>query len=197
VSLLQRTPTPIIADAMDGRNVISCLKPILPHTAIAGSAVTVKTNPTDWGTVASAIDVTSSGNVLFIDSSGANVAVWGGLTSRAAQRRGLAGTIVYGSCRDIATINALQYPVWAKDITARAGKPLNRGELNISLLVKGVAIRPRDLVKADSHGVVVVPSVEREAVASRILQVIRTEHLIETELKKGRSFSDLLKDFSD
>jgi len=196
ILLFQNTPTPIIADAMDGRNVLGCLKPILPHAAIVGPAVTVKTNPTDWGTVVSAIDVASIGDVLFIDASGSNFAVWGGLTSRAAQRRGLAGTTVYGSCRDITTIDALQYPVWAKEITPRAGRPLNKGEVNVSLVVNGFSIRPRDLVKADAHGVVIIPSADSPTVADRVLQVVRREHLIETELKKGRSFSELLGDFS-
>jgi regulator of RNase E activity RraA len=196
ILLFRNTPTPIIADAMDGRNVLSCLKPVLSHVAIVGPAVTVKTNPTDWGTVVSAIDVASTGDVLFIDGSGSNFAVWGGLTSRAAQRRGLAGTTVYGSCRDIATIDALRYPVWAKEITPRAGRPLNKGEVNVSLVVNGFSIRPRDLVKADAHGVVIIPSTDSAAVADSVLQVIRRERLIETGLKKGRSFSELLEDFS-
>jgi len=59
IRLFQNTPTPLIADAMDGCNVLGCLKPILRHAAIVGPAVTVKTNPTDWGTVVSAIDVAS------------------------------------------------------------------------------------------------------------------------------------------
>jgi regulator of RNase E activity RraA len=196
ILLFKKTTTPIIADAMDGRNVLGCLKPVLPHVAIAGPAVTVKTNPTDWGTVVSAIEVASIGDVLFIDGSGSNFAVWGGLTSRAAQRRGLAGTIVYGSCRDITTIDALQYPVWAKGITPRAGRPLNKGEVNVSLVVNGFSIRPRDLVKADTHGVVIIPSTDSAAVADRVLQIVRREHLIETGLKNGRSFSELLGDFS-
>jgi 3-hexulose-6-phosphate synthase len=196
ILLFQNTPTPIIADAMDGRNVLGCLKPVLPHAAIAGPAVTVKTNPTDWGTVVRAIDMASVGDVLFIDGSGPNFAVWGGLTSRAAQRRGLAGTTVYGSCRDITTIDALQYPVWARGITPRAGRPLNKGEVNVSLVVNGFSIRPRDLVKADAHGVVIIPSNDSAAVADRVLQVVRREHLIETGLKKGRRFSELLGDLS-
>jgi regulator of RNase E activity RraA len=195
ILLFQNTPTPIIADAMDGHNVLGCLKPVLPHVDIVGPAVTVKTNPNDWGTVVSAIDVASIGDVLFIDASGSNFAVWGGLTSLAAQRRGLAGTTVYGTCRDITTIDALQYPVWAKQITPRAGRPLNKGEVNVSLVVNRFSIRPRDLVKADAHGVVIIPSADSAAVADRVLQVVRREHLIETELKKGRSFSELLGDF--
>jgi regulator of RNase E activity RraA len=196
IHLFQNAPTPIIADAMDGRNVLGCLKPILPHAAIVGPAVTVKTNPTDWGTVVRAIDAASIGDVLFIDGSGSDFAVWGGLTSLAAQRRGLAGTTVYGSCRDIATIAALQYPVWAKGVTPRAGRPLNKGEVNVSLVVNGFSLRPRDLVKADAHGVVIIPSNLSAAVADRVLQLVSRERLIETDLKEGRRFSELLKDFS-
>jgi 3-hexulose-6-phosphate synthase len=86
--------------------------------------------------------------------------------------------------------------VWAKEITPRAGRPLNKGEVNVSLVVNGFSIRPRDLVKADAHGVVIIPSTDSAAVADSVLQVIRRERLIETGLKKGRSFSELLEDFS-
>jgi 3-hexulose-6-phosphate synthase len=196
VRLFRKTPTPIIADAMDGRNVLSCLRPVLSSTAIAGPVITAKTSPTDWGTVVSAIEAASPGDVLFIDSSGSNVAVWGGLTSQAAQQRGLVGTIVYGSCRDIPTIKTLQYPVWVKGITARAGRPLNRGKVNVPINVGGISVQPRDLAKADVHGVVIVPSNEVAAVANRVAEIISKEHLIEAGIKEGRSLSELLWDFS-
>ena len=196
VRLFLKTPTPFIADAMDGRNVLSCLRPVLSRGAIAGPVVTVKTNPTDWGTVVSAIETGSPGDVLFVDSSGSDVAVWGGLTSRAAQQRGLVGTIVYGSCRDIPIIEALQYPVWVKGITARAGRPLNRGKVNVPVNVGGVSVKPRDLAKADVHGAVIVPSSEITAVANRVKEIISEERLIETGIKRGRSLSELLRDFS-
>lgn len=196
VRLFLKTPTPIIADAMDGRNVLSCLRPVLSRAAIAGPLVTVKTNPTDWGTVVSAIEAAAPGDVLFIDSSGSNVAVWGGLTSQAAQQRGLVGTIVYGSCRDIPTIEAIQYPVWAKGITARAGRPLDKGKVNVPLNVGGVSVQPGDLAKADVHGAVIVPSNDVAAVANRVREIISKERLIETGIKGGRSLSELLWDFS-
>ncbi|MGZ4849561.1 MAG: RraA family protein [Halobacteriota archaeon] len=196
VRLFLKTPTPVIADAMDGRNVLSCLRPVLSRAAIAGPVVTVKTNPTDWGTVVSAIEEASPGDVLFIDSSGSNVAVWGGLTSRAAQQRGLVGTIIYGSCRDIPTIETLQYPVWVKGITARAGRPLNKGKVNVPINVRGLSVQPRDLAIADVHGAVIVPSNEATVVANRITEIISKERLIETGIKRGRSLSELLWDFS-
>jgi len=195
IRLFLKTPTPIIADAMDGRNTLSCLRPVLSRTTIVGPAVTVKTDPTDWGTVVSAIETASPRDVLFIDSSGSDVAVWGGLTSRAAQQRGVAGTIVYGSCRDIPTIEALQYPVWTKGVTARAGRPLNRGGVNVPINIGGLVVKPQDLTKADVHGVVVIPSKEVASVAIRVKEILAKERYIETGIMEGQNLSELLTDF--
>jgi len=143
----------------------------------------------------SAIEVASPRDVLFIDSSGSNVAVWGGLTSRAALQRGVVGTIVFGSCRDIPTIEALQYPVWIKGITPRAGRPLNKGKVNVPIKIGGVEVKPRDLAKADVHGVIVIPSNEVASVAERVIEIVAKERLIEGGLKDGQSLSELISDF--
>jgi 3-hexulose-6-phosphate synthase len=195
IRLFLKTPTPIIADAMDGRNTLSCLRPVLSRTTIVGPLVTVKTDPTDWGTVVSAIETASPREVLFIDSSGSDVAVWGGLTSRAAQQRGVAGTIVYGSCRDIPTIEALQYPVWTKGVTARAGRPLNRGRVNVPINIGGLVVKPHDLTKADVHGAVVIPSKEVTSVAKRVKEILAKERFIENGIMKGQRLSELLSNF--
>ncbi len=193
--LFLKTPAPLIADAMDGRNTLSCLRPVLSGTTIVGPVVTVKTDPTDWGTVVRALEAASPHDVLFVDGSGSNVAVWGGLTSRAAQQRGVGGTIIFGSCRDIPTIEALQYPVWTKGITARAGRPLNRGRVNVPINIRGLVVKPGDLAKADVHGVVVVPSNEVEAVARRVREILAKERFVERGIKEGQSLSELLPDF--
>ena len=86
--------------------------------------------------------------------------------------------------------------MWVKGITARAGRPLNRGKVNVPINVGGISVQPRDLAKADVHGVVIIPSNEVAAVANRIAEIISKEHLIETGIKEGRSLSELLWDFS-
>jgi regulator of RNase E activity RraA len=86
--------------------------------------------------------------------------------------------------------------VWVKGITARAGRPLNRGKVNVPINVGGLSVQPRDLAKADVHGAVIVPSNEVAAVANRVTEIISKERLIETGIKEGRSLSELLWDFS-
>ncbi len=195
ISLLLITPTPVVADAMDGQNVLHGLTPLLPNTRIAGPLVTAHTDAMDWGTTVHAIESASIGDVLFIQSTSCAASVWGGLTSRAAQRQGLAGTIVCGSCRDVSAIRELKYPTWTHTTSPRAGKPLNRGTVNIPLVVGGVSINPRDLVTADENGVVIVPAVSRVAIANKVVSVVAKEQYIEEGLKAGYKFSDLLNDF--
>lgn len=196
ISLLLVTPTPIIADAMDGRNVLSTLKPLLPGARIAGPVMTAQTDSMDWGTTIRAIESASVDDILFIRSTSSAASVWGGLASRAAQQQGLAGTIVCGSCRDITTIRKLKYPTWAHTTTPRAGKPLNKGIVNVPLVVRGVLINPRDLAKADGEGVVIIPASSRATIANKIVSIVAKEQFIEGGLKAGKRFSDLLDDFS-
>ena len=150
----------------------------------------------DWGTTVRAIESASVDDILFIFSTSSLASVWGGLASRAAQHQGLAGTVVYGSCRDISTIRELKYPTWALTTNPRAGKPLNKGLVNVPLVVDEVSIHPRDLIKADEEGVVVIPASLSATVANKIVSVIAKERLIEDGLKAGTRFSDLLDDFS-
>ncbi len=196
ISLLLVTPTPIIADAMDGRNVLPALRPILPGARVAGPVITAQTDAMDWGTTVRAVESASTGDVLLLRSTDPSAAIWGGLASRAAQQRGLAGTIVYGSCRDIITIRGLKYPTWARATTPRAGKPLNEGVVNVRLAIHGVLINPGDFVKADDEGVVIVPASSRAAIADKIASITAKEQVIEDGLKAGARFSDLLNDFS-
>lgn len=192
VKFLSLVPTPMIADAMDGRNVIGGLHPVLQGGNITGPAITVKTEPRDWGTIVTAIESAQVGDVILIDSLGSNTAVWGGLTSLAAQNRGVAGSVIFGACRDIDVIKKLKFPVWSKSITPRAGKPLNEGQINIPITIRDSTVEPGDIMRADAVGVVFVPSAHVKEVASKVKIILQKERAIEEGLKSGRNFSDLI-----
>jgi len=195
IDLLLVTPTPVVADAMDGRNVLEDLKPVLGQTRVAGHTVTAQTDPMDWGTTVRAIESASAGDILFIESENSSASVWGGLASQAARQHGLAGTIVYGGCRDVATIRRLGYPTWSLKTNPRAGKPLNKGRVNVPLVIDGVTICPKDLIVADDEGVAVIPMSSSVTVANKIVSITAKEQLIEEGLKAGMKFSDLLDNF--
>ncbi len=183
----------MIADAMDGRNVLEAVHPVLPRGNITGPVVTVKTEPWDWGTIVTAIESAHAGDVILIDSSGSNMAVWGGLTSLAAQKKKIAGSVVYGACRDIDAIQKLGFPVWAKSITPRAGKPLNNGCVNIPISIGESIIEPNDIIRADAVGAVVIPSKKVKDIVSKVTVILEKENIIEDGLTRGKNFSDLIE----
>jgi 4-hydroxy-4-methyl-2-oxoglutarate aldolase len=87
-----------------------------------------------------------------------DASVMGGLSAHWARRTGMAACIVDGAVRDVDTMRTLGYPVWARGRTPRSGKHrLEAVEINGTVEIAGVMVRPGDLVVADDTGVCVIP----------------------------------------
>ena len=81
----------------------------------------VRGNPP--GTVGDYIDDVPPGSVLVLDNGGRESGtVWGDILTEVAHRRGVAGTVIDGLCRDVALCLELGYPVFTKDHWMRTGK---------------------------------------------------------------------------
>ena len=69
--------------------------------------------------------------------------VWGGIMTRAAAARGIAGTVIHGSCRDVPSVPDVGYPMWSTARFMRTGKDSVRlRAVQVPLLVDGVTIHP-------------------------------------------------------
>jgi len=115
----------------------------------------------------------TEGDVVIMDLQGTTRAsAWGGLASRLAQRRGVQGTIMWGTCRDVEEIRQVGYPVWAVGVCPRRSRnEFTFGSINQPIEIQGVAISRDDWIVADESGVVVVPGARVEeviALATRI-----------------------------
>ena len=124
---------------------------------VSGELVTAHTSSNDWGTVLKAIDQSDAGKILFLKSDNDNKAIWGELTSKAAQNKKIKGTIIFGAVRDVSAVKSMDYPVFSRAIVPNAGTPLNEGEVNIPIKIGDFTVEPGDFVLADDGGVVVVP----------------------------------------
>ena len=91
-----------------------------PH--MAGPAFTVRVHTADILMVGKALSECPSGWVLVVDGQGEkNTALWGGLTTMAAARKGLEGIVIDGAVRDIADIRRSLLPVFARSVAPNAG----------------------------------------------------------------------------
>lgn len=150
---------------------------------VAGFAFTVRFAPVDTakpGTVGDYLDDIPPGGVAVLDNAGrTDCTVWGGIMSRIAAKRGIAGTVINGVCRDTAEADAADYPLYAVGRFMRTGKDrVQVDAVREPVILGGVRVTPGDLVVGDKDGVVVVP-------ADRALDVLRrakTMHFVEAKI---------------
>jgi 3-hexulose-6-phosphate synthase len=172
--------------------VISRIRPLFDKTVI-GRAVTVNTMADDWGTSVKAIDIAKKGEILVIHVEGDDQAVWGELTSKTAQEKGIISTIIDGAVRDVGPIKELRYPVFSKSIVPNAGSPKAEGEINIPITCGNITVNPQDLIIGDECGVVVIPDEHLSKVVDETLNIKKKEAQIISKIEKGYSLSDILE----
>jgi 3-hexulose-6-phosphate synthase len=185
-----------ISDALNSiigkSGVISGVKPLF-DMKIMGMVVTVDTMADDWGTSVNAIDIAQKGEVLVIRAEGADQAIWGELTSKTSQEKGILGTVIYGAVRDVCAIKKLKYPVFSKNVVPNAGSPKAEGAINVPITCGDITINPQDIIIGDECGVVVIPKEHLKEVINETLNIKKKEQNIISKIEKGHSLSDILE----
>lgn len=103
-------------------------------------------------------------------------AYWGEVNTTIHKGFGMSGTLTNGVMRDLGDM-AADYPVVAGSIGPSHGFVHVRA-LNVPVTVFGLTVQPGDLVHADRHGAVVVPSEVIDQLESAIRKMQETEHLV-------------------
>lgn len=126
---------------------------------LVGSALTVRIPPEDATMVHKATELAEPGDVLVIDMQGHGTnACWGELTTHAAIASGVAGVVIDGSVTDTRDIDALDFPVYARNRSTRTCRILGQGgEINGGVQIGSAVVEPGDAVVANEDGVLVVP----------------------------------------
>lgn len=192
VERLRALPTAAISDALDTIGIEGALHGIAPLvngiTAV-GPAFTVQYAPagTKRGSVGDFLDDVPAGSVVVIDNQArTDVTVWGGIMTEVAHDRRIAGTVINGVCRDVATSLEHDYPLFSVSRYMRTGK--DRVQLVAvaePLTIGDVTVKPGDIVCADSDGAVVVPKDEAEHIAEVAERIEATEAAIVAEVTNG------------
>lgn len=180
-----------LSDALHRAAPLKNIFPVFVSGKIAGRAVTVRTAPGDWAKPVQAIDVASPGDIIVIDAGGTGPAVWGELASASAVLKKLAGVVIYGGIRDVSDIKKMKFPSYASVITPQAGEPRGFGEIGVTIDIGGVKISSGDWILADEDGVMVVPSATTVESANRAMDVLEKEERLRTEIKAGKTLSEL------
>ncbi len=168
------------------------IKCILPHdikslnrNKIFGFAKTLELDvvnnrdKNDWLKIYDALksyDFIQGGDVVVVKNNVPNTAYFGELNANLAIRAGACGAIIDGLVRDTQSLNALDFPVFAKGAYAKDIKFEGvTKSINMPITIGDVVIRNNDLVLGDQDGCVVIPSNKWLAVKQHALTILRQE----------------------
>ena len=165
------------------------IRAMVSDVRFAGRALPV-TADADHLPVMSALAGAAAGDVLVIATAGADVAVLGELFATEAARRGVAGIVIDGYCRDVAGLRRVGLPVFARGSTPRSGTVVARPASGAAVTCGGVEVAPGDIVFGDDDGLVIATA-ERIAAALETAEAIgRAERAILSGIAAGRSLHE-------
>ena len=163
------------AQAMDAG-----ISPLSPDMRVVGQARTVRCQVGDNSALHAAINLAEPGDVLVADAGGfLGTALWGGLMTEAARKRGVAGLVIDGAARDFTDIVEAGFPCFARGVTPAGPHKNFGGEVDGPIACGGIAVNSGDLVVADADGVTILPltRLEDTLVAYRALKERETRTL--------------------
>jgi 4-hydroxy-4-methyl-2-oxoglutarate aldolase len=146
------------------------VRAMIPDVRMAGPAFTVLAED-DHLPVMDGLAEAAAGDVLVIATNGSTRAVFGELFATEARRRGLAGIVADGFCRDLRGLRGIRLPVFARGTTPRSGTTVSRAAPGTSSDCGGVEVSPGDIVFGDDDGLLI-------ATAERITAALETAELI-------------------
>lgn len=194
--------TATLSDALDKHGIDGQCYRIAPRDndfRMAGRAYTLKYGPASNppGTVGDYIDDVPPGSVLVLDNQGRDDAtVWGDILTEIAHRRGIAGTVIDGVCRDVALCRELGYPVYARGHWMRTGKDRVQVEAtNVPVNIGNARVAPGDLLRGDADGVVVIPREHEATVLATAEAIEAAENGIREAARSGMRLDEARAQF--
>lgn len=202
VARAARLDTATLSDAFDKLGIAGQCHRIKPRDhgfRMAGRAWTLLYGPAGnpAGTVGDYIDDVPPGSVIVLDNGGrTDATVWGDILTEIAHRRGIAGTLIDGVCRDTHLCVSLGYPVFSKDHWMRTGKDRVQVEATgVPVNIGDARVAPGDLVKGDADGVIVIPRAHEDRVLDTAEAIEAAEERIRQAVRGGMRLDQARREF--
>jgi len=184
--------------------VVSTVKPLKNGYHMVGRARTVCVDG-DFLEVLVAIKDAEPGDVIMIDASMRGMpedstwpragGMFGELLANEAARRGIAGLVIDGNCRDTPLLLTMDLPIYSRGRHPNAGTANRRGGHQTNIQMGGAIVKPGDFVLGDDDGVVVCSEQELQNWLAKAEAIQRVEaHMLE-HVQGGGSLFDKLSNF--
>jgi 4-hydroxy-4-methyl-2-oxoglutarate aldolase len=186
---LARVDSTSLVDAGRGLRILpTALRPVRRGLRLVGRALTVEARE-DLMSVFAGLRRSGPGDVLVVAAGGEH-AVVGELLATEALRRGVAGIVIDGLCRDSRALAELELPVYARGVAPTAFPARAVPVVQVPITIGGVEVRPGDLVLGDDDGLVVADQNELLAVLDAAEAIQRREEALRVAIAGGSSLFD-------
>ncbi len=196
IATFNDAPTGWVVDACGRRGALPhWIKPISKKTRFIGPALTVRTRPVDNLAPYAALKFATPGDVLVVAADSAESAsVLGDILLGMARNCGIVAAVTDGLVRDVAGINAVGIPTFARALSPNSPFKDGPGSVGLPVTLGGVAVNPGDLLVGDADGVAVVPRTDVPAVANALTAIAEKEAAMEDAVAAGTKYPGWLDD---
>jgi 4-hydroxy-4-methyl-2-oxoglutarate aldolase len=162
------------------------MRPIYATARAGGAAVTVSCQPGDNLMIHAALELCQAGDMLVVTTTSESTdGMFGELLAVSSRARGVAGLVIDAGVRDVADITAMDFPIWAKAISAQGTVKATAGSVNVTVVCAGAIVRPGDVIVGDADGVCVVRRDAAAEVARLGLDRVGKEEKTRERLRNG------------
>ena len=169
----------------------SGIKPIRTGLKLVGYAHTV-TCHNDFLTVVKALHDATSEEVIVIDSQNSQKALTGELFPTEAARKGLAGIVNDGPCRDTAAVRTMEIPCYARSVSCVPGTTNQLFETQIPIVCGSIIVNPKDILFGDDDGIIVSTIEELNTLIPVAEDIKKDENRLLQNMANGVSLLEML-----
>jgi regulator of RNase E activity RraA len=93
--------------------------------------------------------------------------------------------VIWGAIRDSAEIGAGSYPVFAAGVTHRGPYKNGPGEINVPVVIGGMAVNPGDIIVGDADGLVAIPLELADKILASAKAILAKETSMMKQIQDG------------
>jgi len=175
-----------------GRSMHPRIKAAWPGALLAAPAFTVVCSPSDNLAIHAAVAEAPPGSALVAAVEPFERGYWGEVLTTGAEARGIVGLVIDGGVRDVAALDAHQFPVFSALIALQGAGKLRGGAIGGTANVGEVEVNTGDWVVGDRDGVTVVPAQALDEIIRAGTARAEKETVMFSRLRSGATTVELL-----